>query len=173
MLSTVLPSSTGDCWFDSVLCQGRRHNFGYDPTPELPHWMLAELGCRDSRILCRDVPSHRIHWSPRGVERVSVGARRTACWQQWDLGLAPEPGDVLHLGAESRGERPHICVFVSADGPLWTTADVVPCDRTGAWRAQLVVRSVAGDSLFGRRGPSVRINGWMDLERVPYDVPPA
>lgn len=156
-----LPAKAGQPWFDEELCGGRLGERDFDPAPELPAWMLAGAGCSDSRLVCRGGS-----WARGGTERFVTGAHRLVCWTAWDLGMEPLPGDVLVIGDRRRGERIHSCVFIKSEAGVWTTADVLPCERTGAAEASLVARTVRGESVVGH-GPPRRILGWVDLDRVP------
>ena len=173
LISSVVPSRAGDPWFENELCQGRTNDRGYNPGPELCHWLLWKLGCRDSRILSRDVPELNLQHSNRGTERIALGAQRLTAWRPFRLDDVPNRGDILHMGSIARGEPEHVCIFMWVDGDKWITADVLPCERKGHFQAALISRRLQGDKVIGRSGETKRLNAWVDITRLMFDVSPS
>lgn len=156
-----LPSSAGSEWFDMELCEGMLGRPGFDPAPQLPFWMLASVGCTDSRLVSRGSRPAK-----SGSEKLLTGAHRLTCWTRWELGMEPGPGDVLLVGDRRRGETLHSCVYLGRSGAGWEVAEVHTCQRTGALTASVNVKAVSGTALAGAR-ESRSILGWVDLDRVP------
>lgn len=132
------------------------------PSPELCHWLLWKLGCRDSKILSRNVPELSIVRTEDPVRKLCSGAQRLAAWRAFRLENVPEPGDIVLSGRRERGEVERSRVFVRAEGPklwrlaeLWTDAKDIP-------RASEVLAEVRGESLVvGDRREL--LTGWVDL----------
>lgn len=172
LLAEHLPSDEKSVWFQEEVCQGRLHSRGHVPSSELPNWLLWKMGCRDSRIISRDIPELNISWHPEALQKIPLGARRVSAWTQWDFDRQPEPGDVLHLGRPTWGEVEHVCVFIHGDSSQWTTADVLPCERKGHIQAQIVTRKVRGVTIVGNSGTQKHINGWLSIDKLSLDVTP-
>lgn len=171
-VTAVTPSFEGDEWFDSVLCQGRLPDPRYLPGPDLCHWLLWKLGCRDSRILCRDVPESGIRYTGKSIDVILQGAQRMAAWRPFVLENGPLPGDILLTGSTTRGEPRHINMFLNTRGKLWTTVDIVACEKTGRWIVTEVVRELNGYRMVERNGVSKQLNGWVDVCSITYDALP-
>lgn len=174
ILTEIIHQSSGSEWFDSVLCQGRLINPRYIPGPDLCHWFLWRLGCRDSRILCRDVLELNIRYiSPhQAVEMISKGAQRIAAWKSFILENSPLPGDIISIGSSTRGEPKHICIFLRNHERIWTTVDVVKCNETGRWIIREVIRKLNGSMMVDEIGVTKQLNGWVDISSISYDESP-
>lgn len=172
LLTEKLPADEHSDWLREEVCQGRLHSRGHTPSPELPNWLLWKMGCRDSRILSRDIPELNISWHPEALQKISSGARRVSSWVQWEFDTQPEPGDILHLGRPSWGEVEHVCVFINGNQNEWTTADMLPCERKGSIEAKIVTRKVKGVTIVGYSGVQKHINGWISIGRLALDSAP-
>lgn len=136
---------------------GRGH-----PSADFCHWMLWKLGCRDSRILSRNVPEARIVRGDGLFQKLHHGAQRLGAWQSFMLENAPKPGDIVLSGSRSRGEQERARVFLTAEGPrawrvvdAWTDAK----DRLVLSRSTVEVR---GETLV-RPGGRELLTGWVDI----------
>jgi hypothetical protein len=132
------------------------------PSTEVCHWMLWKLGCRDSRILSRNVPEARIARGDSAFQRLHQGAQRLGAWQNFVLDNAPKPGDIVLSGSRQRGEQERARIFIAADGPrawrvmdAWTDAK----DRLVLSRSTVEVR---GETLV-RPGGRELLAGWVDV----------
>lgn len=172
LLTESLPASENDDWLVKEVCQGRLHSRGHIPSSELPNWLLWKLGCRDSRIISREIPELNIGWHPEALQKISLGARRVSAWVQWAFDTRPEPGDILHVGRPTWGETEHVCIFIHGDQDHWTTADMLPCERKGSIQAQIVTRKVQGVTIVGNSGVQKHINGWLSIDKLVLDVAP-
>lgn len=164
ILEDHLPSSAGSPWFNYELCQGLSEEWGFDPSPELCHWLLWKLGCKDSRLLSRHLPEMGIVREINGVKKLLRGIQRLSAWTSFNFENEPSPGDILHLGHANQGEPEHICIFISVDGDKWRTADILPCEKKGHFVADFVTRELKSGRVVGRSGVTKRLNGWANLE---------
>jgi hypothetical protein len=132
------------------------------PSPELCHWLLWKLGCRDSKILARDVPELRIVRAGDPVRKLCGGAQRLAAWRAFRLEIVPEPGDIVLSGRRERGEIERARVFVGSDGPdLWKMVELWS-DSKGVPRVLEVLAGLRGEYLVvGDR--KELLTGWVDL----------
>lgn len=167
----ILPKTAKEEWFDSIMCQGRMSDQKYFPVPDLCHWLLWKLGCRDSKILCRNVPECDIKYTNFATKKILLGARRLSAWRSFTFENSPLPGDILHLGTDAQGEQEHICVFLRKDGRLWTTAGVTMSQRTGLWTAQETTCEFDGLRLSNETSAK-QLNGWIDICSIMYEAPP-
>jgi hypothetical protein len=169
ILTAVLPKTEGDDWFDSIMCQGRMSDRRHSPDSELCHWVLFELGCRDSRILCRDVPDRGIKYSNNQIEKIVSGAQRLSAWKRFVFENSPMLGDIIHLGSKARGEMEHVRIFLHANEKLWTTAGVTQSNKTGLWTAQETTNRFDGLRLENESGVTGQLNGWVDVCSITYE----
>ena len=103
-------------WYREEVLQGRPDRGGYE-RDDLPHWMLWALGCRDGKILNRDVPDRGIRWTGgKSVDKLFNGSQRMAAWRAFHLEKSPRPGDILILEGNSVIARTAIVVSASPDG---------------------------------------------------------
>jgi hypothetical protein len=164
-LVSKLPAHIGDEWLETEVCQGRIHYRGYNPGADLCHWLLWKLGCRDSRILCRDVPEQGMEWNKHGIESLYEGSQKLAAWRPFQLERMPEPGDIIHLGAPNKGDPYSVCVFLWNMGDEWVVADGGCADAFGDPCALIVVSRFAGYHL-SCAGQKKQVNGWIDITQL-------
>jgi hypothetical protein len=132
------------------------------PSPELCHWLLWKLGCRDSKILSRNVPELRISRTGDPVRKLCNGAQRLAAWRAFRLENVPEPGDIVLSGRRERGETERARVFIESAGPrTWRLAELWT-DVKGVPRPSEAVAELCGEDLVvGDR--KELLTGWVDL----------
>lgn len=172
ILSNTIPKSIGDNWFDTILCQNRILNPEYHPGPDICHWLLWKLGCRDSRIICRDIPEYNIKHGGNAISKIVTGAQRISAWKRFTFENSPLPGDILHLGSNIQREPEHICIFLRSEGNNMITADIIMSEKTIRWILQEVTRKLDGFKTIDKNGIIKQLNGWVDICSIIYDVPP-
>jgi hypothetical protein len=161
-LVSKLPAYTGDEWLGNEVCQGRIYDKGYSPGSDLCHWLIWKLGCRDSRVLCRDIPEKKMAWDRNGIQRLVWGSQRLAAWKPFLLGHTPNPGDIIYLGAPNKGEPHCLCVLLWTIGEEWVVADANQTDAYGEPCALIVCSPFAGYHL-SFAGQTKQVNGWIDI----------
>jgi hypothetical protein len=136
---------------------GRDH-----PAADFCHWMLWKLGCRDSRILSRNVPEVRIVRGDGLVQKLCGGAQRLGAWRGFQLDNEPRPGDIVLSGSRSRGEQEVARVFLAAGGPgTWRMLEARTDERDRLTLARSAFE-VRGETLV-RPGGKELLAGWVDL----------
>lgn len=165
LIISRLPAGSGNHWFENEVCQGRLHERGYDSGPDLCHWMLWELGCRDSRIVLRLCPKLNMKPAEDPVSRMLIGAKRLLAWRPFRLGMKPKPGDILSSGVKAYGERERLGILLSSEGAEWVIAVAGIKDQSGSQCAEMVIVPMSEKTLHWHDGPT-RLNGWVDIERI-------
>lgn len=131
------------------------------PSADMCHWLLWKLGCRDSRILSRNVPELRISREGNLVQKLLRGAQRLAAWTSFRLENRPECGDIVLSGNVKKGEKETARVFLEGVSSTWTLAEVI-LSNDGVPVMTEVRAEVRGEELIleGRRET---LAGWVDL----------
>lgn len=131
------------------------------PSADFCHWFLWKMGCKDSRILSRNVPESSIVRTGDLFKKLSDGAQRLGAWKPFQLETTPSPGDILLSGNRKKGEQERARVVTAVDGPkLWHVVDVWMDKET--MRLAEVPTSVRGEDLVRPSGREVLV-GWVDL----------
>jgi len=168
LLLAHLPAYSNSPWFRDDVCQGRLIRQGYSSGPDFCHWLLWELGCRDSRIINRDVPELNMKWISNGIRHLVEGSQRRNAWVTFMLDNVPNVGDIVYLGQDSRGEPEHLCVFMWAEGNDWVTADAGHVDLFGDQCVEILTRTLHGYHMQGRTGIKKQLNGWVDITQLDF-----
>lgn len=163
-----VPAYSNNPWFTDEVCQGRLTNLGYNSSPDICNWLLWALGCRDSRVLSRELLSLNIRWIPEGIRRMYEGSQRIGAWRPFLLNNMPEVGDIVYLGRDSLGEPEHMCIFLWAEGKQWVTVDAGHIDMFGDQCVEILTRTLQGYHMQGRTGIKKQLNGWIDITQLEY-----
>jgi hypothetical protein len=133
----------------------------YSSCGDLPHWMLAALGCTDERLVNRSDDGGQTPWKVgANISRIvnAPGFVRAGG------GREPQPGDVLFIMNAHGG---HVCVL-----QIWApSADLAVTDDYGQPTAKRRKRTLLPGKHGGWTLDGDPLVGWLDLERVPLHGP--
>jgi hypothetical protein len=152
----------GDPVFHDVT-EGRARWPGYFSCGDLPHWMLAQMGFQNEKIVNRNDDGGVVPWKVgANLSRLVFGTGKAFVWARKDL--RPKPGDVLYVLPPE-----HVCVLESID----EKAGTITTFDYGQWDAKKgkpkgsrrvsTFRSSGSQLLVGKRV----LRGWLDLSRLP------
>lgn len=132
----------------------------------LTSYALMAVGCRDTRILNREVDG--LAYTPGdNISRLVNGAKALGCWRTMADG-EPDVGDLIFC---SNGPplTEHVFVLSSNDGDHWHSYDG---GSPAADHSQENVRQrVGSDGLVFINGPR-KVQGYVDLPCVPLSADP-
>lgn len=132
----------------------------------LTNYVLMAIGCRDARILNREVDG--LAYMPgANISRLVGGAKTLGCWRTMSEG-EPTTGDLIFC-SNGPPSTEHVFVLSSNDGDHWHSYDG---GSPAADRSQENTRQrVGADGLVFINGTR-RIQGYVDLECVPTSADP-
>ncbi len=133
-----------------------------EPSGDFCHWFLWKLGCRDSRILSRNVPEASIRREGHPARRLLEGAQRLGAWRPFQLDASPLPGDIILTGERRKGEQERARVVLAADDSRRWFAVEVWLDSANKLRMSEFPFEVRGEELV-RSGMRETLVGWVNL----------
>ena len=132
----------------------------YSSCGDLPHWMLACLGCRDEAVVNRTDDGGVKDW----VIAVNLSRLTRSPWYVREGVGEPDLGDILLTGNLDSGRDWHACVLLMrVTDDQWVTADYG--QPYGQKRVAIVKLSHKGRVVRGKR-----LRGWVSLENVPLSM---
>ncbi|WP_437679984.1 hypothetical protein [Sorangium sp. So ce131] len=167
LVRRFVPSDTGDAAFEEIAKDygGKGTTCGY-----ICHWLLWRIGCRDATVVNRNEPGDGLTYRP--ARNISM-LRWNTYFRVASRDARPEPGDI-YLVSDGPPPTEHVGVVLDVAGDVWTTADAGQPNVRGEQCARLVKRRLRADGALERldgASPPRRLQGWLDLERVPRSAP--
>lgn len=137
--------------------------------------VLYSIGVRDGRILNRNDPDSGLKYTPgANIARLVQGAKTLGAWRTQEKDGAPKPGDLVYVAEvnDTGGiSKEHVMVFSDInDKGQWHSFDGGHPAATSTGEA---VRDTTGDGSLAFFGGSRKVVGYVSIDALPIEVPPA
>lgn len=172
----VVPSRYPDAAFQEMTGGKFAAGFG-SSCGFLASYVLMTIGCRDARILNREVDG-LVYTPGDNISRLVHGAQALGCWRTLADGGTPLPGDIP-VCSNGPPSSEHTFVFESSQldasgNEFWTSYDggSPTADSSSRHVMGAGARERIGAAQLAFIGGPRGILGYIDLDLVPLDVAP-